>query len=311
MKSIIISCILLLTLSSCEDFFTATKEIDLEEFAGGVTVVARLINTDLDTVENAETFRHLGVLLSGSRSVLDTSNFKVVEEADISMISSEGLDVKFRFDDNSGYHLPTNANASEIQKISVEENTEYQLLVDIPGEERVMATCHTKSFAKVNSINIVKDDINGGDGSILDRVQINIDDPSGENFYYLNVFYEREQFSVGERSVFLNRGYLYSYNSIFDDSPELFTDELFDGQTETLEFWSERYERQDLGEISRVIVFLWSLSKEEYEFRRSVDANYQAQDNPFAEPSIVFSNIENGVGVFSMSKIDRFVIPWE
>gem|GEM_PF-2758652 len=310
-KNIILSCVLLLSLSSCEDFFTATKEIDLEEYAGQITVVGRLINTDLDTVENAETFRHLGVLISESRSVLDTSSFKVVEDADISLVSNGGLDVSFRFDDNSGYHFPTNANASDFQRISVEENTEYQLIVDMPGEDRVTAICETKTFGKVNNINLIRDDIDGGDGSTLDRVQINIDDPTGENFYYLNVFYEREQFSVGERSTFLNRGYLYSYNSIFDDSPELFTDELFDGKTETLEFWSERYERQDLGEISRVIVFLWSLSKEEYDFRRSVDANNEAQDNPFAEPSIVFSNIENGVGIFSMSKIDRFVIPWE
>lgn len=302
MKKIVLYFIFLVSLTSCEDFFTATKEIDLEEYAGQVTVIGRLSNTDVSN-ELARTQLSYGVLVTRSRSVLDTSNFPLIENADIRLSSDEGVDINFEFNEKTGYYFPPNNGNSRFEGISVEENTHYELTVDVPGEERLSSSCETKTFGVVNDIKIIKNDIDGGGGSTLDRIQIQVDDPVGENYYYLNVFYEGLSY--------FEKGYLYSYSSIFDDSPELFSDELFDGKTEVLEFWSERYDKVRESEIDRVKIILWSLSKEEYDFRTSLIANEIARDNPFAEPSIVFSNIENGVGIFSMSNAERIITPWE
>lgn len=308
--------LLLISLSSCEDFFSATKEVDLGEFSGDMTVVGRLINTDLDTVEDFNVLSHLGVLVSRSKSVLDTARFKVIENAEIILSGSDGLMTPLEFDDALGLYLPSSGN-SEFQRISVNENTRYELSVDLPGEERMTAVSETESFGDIQSINIIQNDIDGDENTILDRVQIEINDPAGENFYLLRVLYNITNIGRdGEEYTYARSGYLYNYSSVFDESPELFSDDLFDGQTEVLEFWSERYVDQinEMGDPevpSEAIVFLWSLSKEEYEFRKSLQANRDAEENPFAEPSIIFSNIQNGIGVFSMSKVDRFVIPWQ
>lgn len=313
MKNIFALIILIALFSSCEDFFSSTKEVDLGEFNGQLTVVGRLVNTDIDTIEDYDTFNKLGIFVSRSRSVVDTSNFPVIKNANVNITGSDGLDLNLEYESRSGYYLPKNPGSQEFERISVNENTTYELVVDVPGEDRVLAKCETKDFGVIKNIDILQDDIDGDGNSVLDRIQIEVDDPPGDNFYYVRVLYE---YPGENNNTYLNSGYLYSYNSVFDESPELFTDELFDGKNEVLEFWSERYENDfngqgDIVDPIRTIVFIWSLSEEEYEFRRSVDANNNAQDNPFAEPSVVFSNIENGIGVFSMSRVERFTIPWQ
>jgi len=309
LKNILSYTILLLTFSSCEDFFSSTKEVDLGDLSDQVTVVGRLSNTDVSN-ELTRSQLSYGILISRSRSIIDTSNFKPIESANINLTSNDGLNIDFEYDERLGYYFPPNIGTSDFGGITVKENTNYELVVDVPGEDRVTASCETKTFGKVEEINIVKDDIAGDSGSTLDRVLINIADPEGENFYYLDVFYEGERVSEGVKNKFFRKGYLYNYSSIFDDAPELFNDQLFDGKTKTLEFWSERYESRE-EEIMNAVIILWSLSKEEYEFRKSISANEIADENPFAEPIIVFSNIENGVGIFSMSKAERFIIPWQ
>lgn len=309
LKHIMLYCILLVTLSSCEDFFTATKEIELEGFLDEVTIVGRLSNTDVSN-ELRRSELSYGILISRNRSIADTNNFVVIDNANINLTSNDGLDIDFEFHDRSGYYFPPNMGNSNFEGITVEENTEYELVVDIPGEDRISALCETQAFGKVDDIIIIQDDIADDNGSTIDRVQITIDDPIGVNFYYLEVFYDGERVKGGIKSGYFDKGYIYNISSIYDESPELFNDDLIDGKTATLEFWSQRYKNEEV-EISNTVVILWSLSKEEYEFRRSLSAVEIAEENPFAEPSIVFSNIENGIGVFSMSRAERFIIPWE
>lgn len=307
--------LLVLFSSSCEGFFTATKEVDLGEFAGEVTVVARLINSDLDTFEDFTSIQNLGVLVSRSRSVLDTSRFSLISDAEVKLTGSDGLELDYVFDEQSGNYFPFDENLG-FERLSVNENAIYELLVDVPGENKIIASSETKSFAEIESINIIQNDIEGDGNTMLDRIQIGINDPPEENYYLLKVFYKFKRERDGENRSYVRGGYLFNYSSIFDESPELFTDELFNGKSDVLEFWSERYidsinSNGDPEIPDEVIVFVWSLSEEEYEFRKSLEANRNAEDNPFAEPSIVFSNIENGIGVFSISSVERHVIPWK
>lgn len=319
MKNVFILFLLAIFSSSCEGFFEATKEIDLGEFAEQVTVVGRLINTELDSVEDFSTVINLGVLVSRSKSVLDTTKFNLIEDADVRLTGSDGLDLEYIYDDTSGYYYPWD-RTSPFELLSVKENTTYELTIDVLGEGMITSTCQTKSFGRVEDVSVIQDDIQGDGDNILDRLTIEIDDPPGENYYLIKTFYPSDIVQDGDSINWNMQGYLYNYNSIFDENPNIFSDELFDGKKESLEFWSERrttyWQREtrtlkDLGPPKRIVVFVWALSKEEYEFRKSVRRSQDAEGNPFAEPSIVFSNIENGIGVFSMSRIERFVIPWQ
>ena len=51
-----------------------------------------------------------------------------------------------------------------------------------------------------------------------------------------------------------------------------------------------------------------SISRDKYLYLKTLQAYYDAQYNPFAEPVIVHTNVENGQGIFSMENRLRFLI---
>ena len=50
-----------------------------------------------------------------------------------------------------------------------------------------------------------------------------------------------------------------------------------------------------------------TLSEEEYRYLESLENNIDAGSNPFVEPTVLFDNIDNGIGVFSLSHIQTRV----
>ena len=55
-----------------------------------------------------------------------------------------------------------------------------------------------------------------------------------------------------------------------------------------------------------VRVYLHNISKSYYYYRTSLELYQSASGNPFAQPVQVYSNIENGFGVFAGSQISYF-----
>ena len=305
-----------ITTSCNENFFSSPKEFDLEEFENQVAVVGRLINTDFDTIFDFSAVNNLGFLISRSKSVLDPEDFSLIENADVLLTGDDGTNLRYFYDDRSGNYYPANIGTPNFETLSINENTTYELMVDIPGEELITAVCKTESFGKIGAVDVTLNDINGDENFRLDRLQIEIDDPSGENFYFLRVNYLYDVvFEDGFELRDRRSGFIYNASSLLSGEADTFTDELFDGKSETLEFWSERYTGGDENlksgsyeEPDVMVVSLWGLTKEEYNFRKSINNNRDAQDNPFAEPTIVFSNIENGLGIFSLIKLNEFEI---
>ena len=71
------------------------------------------------------------------------------------------------------------------------------------------------------------------------------------------------------------------------------------------------HDRKQRGK-GMITVYLNSLSKEFYKYALSFSEQIETGDNPFTEPVKVYSNIENGLGVFagySYSK-DSLVVVW-
>ena len=93
----------------------------------------------------------------------------------------------------------------------------------------------------------------------------------------------------------------------------LFNDLLFNGQTKSLEIsipnnewswgeagyiWSYRY----IG----LRFYLYNISQDYYYYRRSLELYNQTSGNPFAQPVQVFSNIQNGFGIFAGAQVNYF-----
>ena len=58
----------------------------------------------------------------------------------------------------------------------------------------------------------------------------------------------------------------------------------------------------------RPLVELNSITPEHFKYRKSYDAYQDSEDNPFAEPVLVYTNVKNGYGVFTTYSIARDTI---
>lgn len=302
-------------MSSCsEDFFSTTKEFDLDESTNQISVVGRLVNTDLVDFSDTESRNNLGFLIARSRSINESASFELIDNASLNLSGDDGTERLYTFDSRTGYYISPKESSGQVQSLSIEENTKYNIEVNIPGEDLITASVATASFGKIENVDIEFEEINIDEDITLDKFEITIDDPLGKNYYNLRIFYQFEVEEDSEKPFVSTQqqGYIINFNNLLDDKASLFIDNQFDGMTETLTFWSERSivctDEFTNARPKRVFVNLWSLSEEEYQYRNSVSRNEEALDNPFAEPTVVFSNIENGRGIFSMSNIQSFQI---
>ncbi len=92
----------------------------------------------------------------------------------------------------------------------------------------------------------------------------------------------------------------------------LFTDELFDGQTYELTFFIDSYQIYRMEEtdtsrqgFSRLNIELYSMSEEAYWYIKSVGESNHYMSFLMSEPVQVYTNIKNGLGVFGSSSLYR------
>jgi hypothetical protein len=93
----------------------------------------------------------------------------------------------------------------------------------------------------------------------------------------------------------------------------LFNDLLFNGQNKSLEIEIPNYNEtgNEIGyqwsyKTLSLRLYLHNISKSYYYYRTSLELYQSASGNPFAQPVQVYSNIENGFGVFAGSQINIF-----
>ena len=160
-----------------------------------------------------------------------------------------------------------------------------------------------------------------------DRLQITLDfnDPESSQNYYLIETYSVNEYLVIKNSdtteyeLDTTKQYMILTDEVFQNGGSpwreqgLFNDILFNGQSKALELeipynkstgFESGYEwsYKTLG----VRVYLHNISKSYYYYRTSLELYQSASGNPFAQPVQVYSNIENGFGVFAGSQINYF-----
>ena len=156
----------------------------------------------------------------------------------------------------------------------------------------------------------------------LTTVDLMIDDPVGEDNYYEVVMYQDGAFQFvydfdDEGAPFITdtlirrfEVYLSTEDPIFSEGDVLdgddyfygnslvFSDESFNGKNYTLKLNFEGSSGFSLDPVSDYIIFLRSISREQYLYFRSLELQYETEGNPFAEPVPVYNNIAGGYGIF-------------
>ena len=277
-------------------------------FEGDVTIPKLVINS---IFENDSTFK---VHVSSSRSVVDTASFQNISDATI-LIKDEN--------DNIIETLNHQENGFYIGQTYPSQNQIYTLEINHPNYTNISASDSLPSPITINNVDTstIIDPIRGN------RLQIsmNFDEPENTQNYYLI-----ETFSVNEYLIIKGldtteyeldtaQQYMLLTDEVFQNggSPRrkqgIFNDLLFNGQNKTLEFEipfedingiENGYEWSYKTKSARV--YLHNISKSYYYYRTSLELYQSASGNPFAQPVQVYSNIENGFGVFAGSQISYF-----
>ncbi len=153
----------------------------------------------------------------------------------------------------------------------------------------------------------------------LTTVTVTIADEPGPDYYHLIINYSIliydfvPEITSSRARVFGE--YFESNSPVFEDHivngpnrPLVFTDELFDGNTQTISFTVEDgpavapfqgiYCNNDLTLGAQIEIELRRVSEAYYNYYNTVTLQDQALDNPFAEPVQVFNNIRGGKGIF-------------
>ena len=201
----------------------------------------------------------------------------------------------------------------------------YRLEVSVPGKELVVAEDIVPFPVTLDDISLDTIEIIGEADERVYKVEItvNFEDPIGaQDYYHLSLFNQlgtedRENESMngfdGEEEVgttLMPLSPLESDNANpavtfhYEEGGVLFNDETFDGQKTTLKFYS-LLNLQEAGKYGEVVGFLRTVSRPYYLYHSTLSLQIANKDRPFVEPISVYSNIENGLGIFSGYAIFR------
>jgi len=279
--------------SSCgEDFFSTTLDIDSPEVED-ILVTHAFLNVDSS---------QLSVWVSRTEDILSNS---------FDREHLEGAQVTLDDDLNNSFLLDlsdTSIREYEINSISSDAN-EVILTTQSPQfTEEAIASQTVPSKTNVVSTKFIEDaglDIGGDERS---AVEVIFNDPLGEeNFYevFVSIRTTNDVTNDNIRSTFtdsndpiVSKGHDF-YSVIFDDT-------TFDGQEKRIDF--SLYPISEANAENRVFITWRNITKDYFRFSKTLKSFQEQEDNPFSTPVQIFSNFENGHGIFSVYREQRLSV---
>lgn len=281
----------LFVLSSCEDFFSTTLEIDPPEHK--TQMVMHAVITDVDTLFRVSLGKSVGILdnanrdsffLKGGAVSLYEGEQKIgdLDEIEVSLVSSFVTDYNFQKGFGTTY---------------VEAGKTYTCKATHPTFGEATST-QTMPTAVPITKSIIRDNNSVNDlGESTTQVEITINDPEGiDNYYELALF---TLFENGDELAFDN-----IYVSTLDPNlregfggAHLLNDETFDGKEYKILVDFDQYWEDD-----QPIYAIWrTVTKDYYLYSKSIRQQQDAEDfGFFAEPVSIHNNVTNGLGIFGM-----------
>jgi hypothetical protein len=273
-----------LFISSCgEDFFSTTLDVEAP-LPEEILVTHAFLNID----DN-----QLALWVSGTENILNNS----FEQKQL-----EGAQVTLSDDKNNVFSLDlSDTNIFEYEVNSIDSQaSEISITTEAPNfENNATALQQVPSKTVLKSLEFFEDGGLDTEGDERSAIEIVFDDPPGvENFYevFISINNSTDPNFEDLRSTYTNsndpivtKGHDY-YAVIFDDS-------TFDGQTKNLNL--SLYPISESNAKDRIFITWRNISKDYFRFTKTYKAFDEQEDNPFATPVQIFSNFENGHGIFS------------
>lgn len=278
---------LVFIMSSCdEDFFSTTLDIDPPEHTPQVATHA-FLNYDTKEIE---------VLVSETVSITEVDT-KISErdDATVSLIADATAAQVIPLTDNfTGF----NYKESEIPQA----NDAYTLRVNLPGFEEATSTQKVPTRVSVTQVEFVEDGGIDNDGEERSAIDIVINDPADEeNFYEIFVLVDSDPDPNQEffystyadsNDPIVSRG--YNYDGV------LLSDASFNGTAKNLRIQMYPTDQQEVDQ--KIWIKFKSVSKEYFQFTKTLERFDELDGNPFATPIQIFTNFDKGVGIFSVHR---------
>lgn len=181
----------------------------------------------------------------------------------------------------------------------------YKLVLSAPGFPTAEAISVTPVLVPINNLSFTRNARNDIDGNPQDEVKLSFSDNGSTEDYYL------------VRIQDANRNILYCVNTndkdveklVYEDPfyPDdclqsdrlLLSDKNFNGTNKTLIFYTEAGALEPMPGQGKATVELLHINKEYYTYIKSLNTRENADDNPFAEPVNLYTNVKNGYGMFT------------
>jgi hypothetical protein len=315
-KAIILSLTAMILLTACDKM---KKEISLDiSDAEKHIVINGILNTD----------SLIKVRISQSQNILDDSDIKYLTSADIKLYENNNF-VEYLYHTDTGVYTST---------IRPEIGKEYKLTVDYGNMKTATATTTLKTPNKIIKVDtsmqigysgyyneetdeyIEDESIHNYDISFKVKIQ---DDAETKNYYFIALAVMQPEYTYDEPPVFI--GYK-EYTEVFNTNDVVlknynqeytldgirgmvFSDEKFNGTHYNLNFNSTIYD-SGLEKKPIIKVKLLTVPKDVYQFILTRNKNQETDGDPFSQPVQIFTNIENGLGIFSYytMDVDSFII---
>lgn len=283
MKKIVFAIFVIVSFLSCETF------IDMEIPNDGRKIT---INSIINDQENPVVYLHR------SRFILDgTYDFEPIIEATVTL-SKEGAVVATLHETELGVYTTGD--------YIPEKGFQYTIEVTKWGESASAQTFipNTIGCELMDTIRVTTVDMNQTSEYL--RFNLKVNDPADQENYYMVTFYNQ----------------LYDYPISFYNSQQIvengndsylnyavFSDKLINGMSKTLAFDLDITNFTE--EVNPMKIQFNSISKDMYLYYLRLSTYWDAQNSFLAEPVMVYTNINNGLGIFGgySNYSINFVVP--
>lgn len=289
--------IISITYSSCQDFFDGiVTDIEVPPHTSQLAPYAFFNDTD----------SLLSVMVGTSVGILDNASPLQIENANVELFKNGALFQTFTFESRDTGYL-----AQLTTPLVVQEGDTYELKVAAENYEPVSATQVMPMPVAIENVEYTPEGAIDEFGSRMDEYKITFTDPNGvDNYYEVSIRMKAQVIYSWDTSIVYNEEY-HIYTSSLDPTVEigsLFKDDNINGRTYTLTMQGDPV--GVFGELVEggIYVELRSVTKEYYNYRKSLDTYEETLDDPFAEPVLVYSNMSGSLGIFGLFSTSKFLI---
>lgn len=250
-------------LTSCEQMISDVKIP--ENYEESKLVIIAYVSPE-DSIVAIKLYRSAAYF---NNSGINENDFKVTNGI---VTLTDGINTKqFNYSSEKGQYFCTDT------AFKVQPGIEYTINASTPDGKTNSATCKVISDKATDFSIVIFDSIIDGEysyGQIEYILDITIPDIPNQKNYYRLISYN-------------NDDSVYHYASI----DQFVTDDHLDGQNIKI-----RTNTFQLDSLKSIELYLLTCDKAYYDYHQSVWFNNG--ESPFSEPSLVYSNTENGMGVF-------------